>query len=156
MEIGNIVYGNSQYQENNNFELNRDDANSIIDIFEKLGFDNYNFNDANHKGKYLTKVKNVEDEGNDSGWNLHYFYSLDNKLRLIISPYYWGSDDKIDSYPNLIINDDKLGKVQINWYKYPFRDSYSNIKLSRDDITGICERLTDELNLKGVKPYYVD
>lgn len=44
----------------------------------------------------------------------------------IVRPYYWGDSDELKALPNFLY---KPENINIDWYKYPFRDSYSNVKL---------------------------
>ena len=61
---------------------------------------------------------------------------------LEINPYYWGectcgNENEQDKTCPLSLHNfqyQNLSKVYIiNWYKYPFRDSYTNCKLSEDE-----------------------
>lgn len=48
-----------------------------------------------------------------------------------INPYYWGSDENIADIPNFIF---KPEGITIEWYKYMFRDAYSNKALDPEKI----------------------
>ena len=55
-----------------------------------------------------------------------------------IRPYWWGNEDaKEADLPNFVY---KPLKYQIRWYKFPFRDSYANQKIS----TYRFKKITDE------------
>lgn len=50
---------------------------------------------------------------------------------IVIHPYYWGDDYEKQCLPNYRDNDCGL---EINWYKYPFRDAYMNWKMTAVDL----------------------
>jgi hypothetical protein len=52
----------------------------------------------------------------------------------IIRSYYWGEDDNMANLANFSY---KPTGFEIQWYKYPFRDSYMNQNLSSEEILGI-------------------
>ena len=49
----------------------------------------------------------------------------------IIRPYYWGNDEKLMDLSNFVY---KPEGFEINWYKYPFRDSYMNKNYSVKEV----------------------
>lgn len=53
-----------------------------------------------------------------------------------IRPYYWGDDDYIASLPNFVY---KPLNFSIEWYKYPFRDSYCNEQITIEQFKDIIE-----------------
>lgn len=57
----------------------------------------------------------------------------DNEL-FSIRPYYWGDDEKIANLPNFVF---KPENFEIRWYKYPFRDSYTNQNKTKKEIMQI-------------------
>lgn len=60
------------------------------------------------------------------GYHERYKETYDNSV-FRIRPYYWGDDVDIMELPNFTF---KPLNLTINWYKYPLRDSYSNISLN--------------------------
>lgn len=54
-----------------------------------------------------------------------------------IHPYYWGSDKELENVANFIYRPLNL---ELRWYKYPLRDSWSNIELSVESLKEICDK----------------
>lgn len=52
---------------------------------------------------------------------------------ICINPYWWGNpdDEEEAGKPNFL--DRRIG-LEIRWYKYPFRDSYMNWKMSAEEL----------------------
>lgn len=113
MELGNLLFGNSRGQ----YSIDRDNQELFIEILDKLGFDGYGMSYINHNENYMKKDKIIDefdDLDEDTYWDLGDF---------IIRPYYWGDNEEISNKPNFL---DKKNNIEINWYKYALRDSYSN------------------------------
>ena len=124
IEAGNLCFGHSR----GNYEVPRDQREEAFYSFlQNNGFDSYG-----HRTD--TKVSET-------------FQSYKNDT-FCIRPYYWGDDPKIYHLPNFEYYPTDL---EISWYKYPFRDSYSNRTFSVEEFKEIlakCEesmRVTDEL-----------
>ena len=101
------------------FELNR---REIQDLFVEWlyvnNFDEYGF--------YRNlKHKNVTDRG-----------GFENET-FLINPYYWGEDEEIQDEPNFVFK--PLG-IEIEWYKYPMRSAYSNVKITAEHLKDILEK----------------
>ena len=59
-----------------------------------------------------------------------------------IHPYYWGNDEKLFDIPNFIYYPLNL---ELRWYKYPLRDSWSNIELTPEVMKNICEKCIESI-----------
>ena len=90
---------------NLNYKMSRDEfQNRFAEWLEGNGFDGYGYYDNQDH-------KNVTDRG-----------GFENDI-FLINPYYWGDDEEIAEQPNFVY---KPKNIVIEWYKYPFRSSYSN------------------------------
>ena len=115
-ELGNMIFGNSR----GSYPVDREpmqDAfmEAFIDIFDSYGY--------------------LEDERYEDGKTGRGGYENDV---FSINPYYWGEDDKIATLPNFVY---KPEGIEIEWYKYWFRDAYSNVPLDAEkarEIFGKC------------------
>ena len=67
--------------------------------------------------------------------DIHGYNGFENKT-FVIRPYYWGDDDNFRWLPNFV---HKPTGLEIQWYKYPLRDSYSNIELTKDMLIKIMD-----------------
>lgn len=106
MELGNMLFGNSR----GTYSLERGIwQRTFFEFLDEIGLDGYGY---------------VEDEGlkeytTDRG-------GFENDI-FVINPYYWGDDESIMEEHNFIY---KPTGYEIDWYKYPLRDSYANKKLT--------------------------
>lgn len=66
--------------------------------------------------------------------NMEYHCSEYENDTFIIFPYYWGEDEEIACKPNFVY---KPTGFKIDWYKYPFRDSYMNQNISKKEFMEI-------------------
>jgi hypothetical protein len=124
MELGNLIFGNSRGE----YELPREEwQERFVEFLERIGCDYHGYADPNRK--------------KDGGW-INYRGGLSSR-KFDIYPYYWGEDDKEAAKPNFIYHPTGL---EIQWYKYPLRGSYSNQKITYEEL---CEILKDcEQSLK--------
>jgi hypothetical protein len=103
MELGNLIFGNSRGE----FPIERD-----------AGFE--------EQWRRLTEAACIEWYGfPEDGCGLTHdaergWYENDV---FRVMPYYWGDDPDKAMLPNFLF---KPTGFEINWYKYPFRDSYMN------------------------------
>jgi len=51
-----------------------------------------------------------------------------------IRPYYFGDDEEVAELPNFV---HKPTGLEISWYKYPMRDSYSNVNISPEELSKV-------------------
>lgn len=117
MEFGNMMFGNSRGQ----FEFpDRDivDFDEWGDLCVKAQLDFYG-------------TPEVERE----------FYGFDNDV-FTIRPYYWGDDEELEMLPNFLY---KPTGFEIQWYKYPFRDSYMNQNLTKEEILDIFKKCAESV-----------
>ena len=97
MELGNAIFGNSR----GTYEVPREEFEDIlISFLNELG---------------------LGDSGYD-GQSDETYATFDNEI-FTIRPYYWGDNEEIEELPNFVF---KPTDFQIQWYKYPLRDSYMN------------------------------
>ena len=97
MELGNVIFGNSRGQ----FEVPRKEFEDILLPFmEQIG----------------VGLRGYDKDPDDT------YATFDNEV-FTIRPYYWGDDEEIMELPNFVY---KPTNFQIQWYKYPLRDSYMN------------------------------
>jgi hypothetical protein len=115
MELGNTIFGNSR----GDFEINRNYQDLFCEYLQNMGFDSY----GNIEDLKLNKINRYKGE-----------YSIFENNIFLIFPYYW-NDCLCEEYhdyfcpcniPNFWY---KSKNIKIKWYKYPLRDSYSNIEL---------------------------
>lgn len=60
-----------------------------------------------------------------------------------IRPYYWGEDEDEICKPNFEIPSENF---ELDWYKYPFRNSYSNEKLTPSRWNDLIQKCIASLN----------
>lgn len=122
MELGNLLFGNSRGE----YPVDRDWQDMFISYLYEMGFDGYGYVKDEELEKYLVEVKG----------------DFDKKIRFendvfVVMPYYWGEDDKIAELPNFIY---KPTCFELQWYKYPLRDSYMNQNITRDELEEILKK----------------
>lgn len=111
MELGNFLFGNSR----GDFPI--PDRTSWQDAFVELFIESDLFDGY---GYYKNNKNDPEHTTNRGGYENDIF---------IINPYYWGDDEIIAELPNFVY---KPTGFEIQWYKYPMRDSYMNQNISLD------------------------
>lgn len=83
------------------------------------------------RGEYQVNRKFVDlKEWNDllEHYNLGFYGDYIETDKFIMRPYYWGEEEEEMDKPNFVY---KPMNIEIRWYKYPFRDSYSNVELNK-------------------------
>lgn len=126
MELGNLMFGNSR----GTYAIPRKSFSKIITpLFDDTYFDMYGYC-TNRKSKYIKKNKQ---EGNE------YF---ENDV-FIIRPYYWGENESLMILPNFVY---KPTNLEISWYKYPLRDSYSNQNITLKEFKKIIQHCITSIN----------
>lgn len=121
IELGNMIFGNSrgQYQvERGGFE------EAFILFLQNNGFDTYGHYYVNSSQKWVDLDENISYEN----------------ATFLMRPYYWGYNEEVAKKPNFIY---KPRNLEIQWYKYPLRDAYSNEKFTIQELKTIleeCER----------------
>ena len=151
-ELGNLLWGHSYG------EYPIEDREKFQEKFQELlnmGFDSYGHIDNDKLKKYaqikesnLTSLdiypeysKPVKENPNYRPY-LHYF---DNDV-FMMNPYYWGDAEDLMDFPNFIYYGVTAEEsVEIRWYKYPFRDSWSNVNLSYEDFCKIVDKCKESL-----------
>lgn len=67
--------------------------------------------------------------------------------RIVVRPYWWGDEDSIEAtLPNFECKE--LG-LELRWYKYPLRDSYSNIPFTAEIMRKL-EKIAEDCSVTGV------
>ena len=140
MELGNAIFGNSRGE----FEIDRDMMDSIGEweiLLDMLGCDSKGFFNNSQNPLILTS-----NQSKDGGFKNSVFE---------IFPYYWGEctcgneDKDLECTPECLLMKPNFiyfpENVIINWYKYPFRDAYSNKDLDRNDWKRIFQACIDSL-----------
>ena len=118
MELGNLVFGNSRGE----YEVDRDLQDSFHNLLELLGFDGYGF------------LKRTSDE-----WKPASVYGVTNGV-FTVRNYYWGdcecNEEHVKDCPTTMPNFEHAPSgLKLQWYKYPLRDSYSNVPLTEEMIS---------------------
>ena len=119
MEMGNIIFGNSRGEYC--VEPRGEYQDAFCEFLFKNKFDMYGYFECDNR-EYFE---------NDT---------------FIIRPYYWGEDEAKQDLPNFVY---KPTGLEIDWYKYPMRDAYSNQDISIDEFKEIlsnCEKSMGENN----------
>lgn len=144
MEIGNFLFGHSRGA----YPIDRE-------LFEKITLENF---------RSLLNVINCDGYGRYRGTNSRFRTLLGGfGCNLFeINPYYWGDCDCDAnakethkdycslSIPNFKYRTNTGEVIEIRWYKYPFRDSYSNVELSAEMFASIisdCANYVKNLNI---------
>lgn len=111
MEIGNMIWGNSRGE----FPVSRGKwQDAFTKFLENIGLDSYGYV-PRWSSDELKKYQNARG-------------GLENDV-FIINPYYWGDDEDEMTKPNFIF---KETGYELQWYKYPLRDSYANAEVDFD------------------------
>ena len=117
MEIGNLLFGNSR----GIFPLDREELQETFwEFLVKSRLDSYGRpeKDSPFISYYIQDEDYIETD------------------KFILRPYYWGEDEVIAMLPNFVY---KPENIEISWYKYPLRDSYANVKISKEKLKEILE-----------------
>ena len=118
-ELGNLLWGNSRGE----FPISRDEwQDKFCELMDALDMDYHCYvpNDC----------KNQTDRG---GYENDVF---------LINPYYWGEDEEIEKEPNFIFK--PLG-YELQWYKYPLRDTWANMDIAYDKFAEIIDECIDSI-----------
>ena len=122
MELGNMIFGNSR----GIYGVPRGDfEDAFYEFIDKIHCDEYGFyckddQYKNSRGGITTKI-------------------------FEINPYYWGNDEYEASRHNFIYSPTNY---ELDWYKYPLRDAYSNQNLLYEEFKTMldnCEEYYHEL-----------
>lgn len=131
-----MLFGNSRGK----YPVKRDWEEHFIPLMEKLHLDYHGYY---HERYYSKENETVDNEMYDSSFKTDRG-GFENDT-FVINPYYWGDDESIMEEPNFIY---KPTGYHIDWYKYPFRDSYANKELSESEFKDIVEQCIKSL-MKG-------
>ena len=112
-ELGNLIFGNSRGE----YHIDRESwQDEFWEIFGDV-FDSY---------AYYTKHKEDPEHTTDRG-------GYENDV-FVMNPYYWGDDEEIAVLPNFVY---KPTGFEIQFYKYPLRDSYMSQDISLEEAVKI-------------------
>lgn len=125
MELGNLIFGNSRGE----YEVPRDWQDEFVDFLYECGFDSYGWIVEENEYMNRHRKKWISKEGLG---DQEYF---ENEV-FIVMPYYWGDDDEIAEKSNFVYKPDGF---ELQWYKYPLRDSYMNKDIELDELKKMLE-----------------
>ena len=133
MELGNLIFGHSR----GNYPIDRKSfentfSKDFTTLLEAINCDSYGYYNGYNKSLRT----------NLGGFKCDLFE---------INPYYWGdcdcgADETCNEHhkdtcslviPNFIYKAKTGETIEIRWYKYPFRDSYSNVEISKELFSAI-------------------
>lgn len=121
MELGNAIFGNSRGE----FEIPRGEWQELfVEFLYDIGLDGYGYLESDELKGYETDRGGFE---NDT---------------FVVNPYYWSYDDEIMEEHNFVY---KPSGLTIDWYKYPFRDSYSNKEITFEELKEILENCKESV-----------
>ena len=126
MELGNLLFGNSRGE----YPLQpreKYDEIFVHEIMDKTDIDGYG----------IVPREMWDDKAR--GYDCDLFS---------ISPYYWGDDEDEAEKPNFVY---KPTGLEIQWYKYPFRDSYSNKKITPEELQIILKECAERYLIERQK-----
>lgn len=121
MELGNMMFGNSRGMYH--VEPRKDYQDEFVDFLYDNGWDGHA----------------IRGDGFDAS------YEWENDT-FIVRAYYWGEDEAKAELPNFVY---KPTGLEINWYKYPMRDAYSNQDVSVEDFKQILVKCAESMKGAG-------
>lgn len=129
MELGNMIFGNSRGE----YPVDRAWQDDFCEFLYECGFSGYGFIEDE-------KLEEFEkfDASDDGMIESRYF---ENDV-FIVRPYYWGEDEKIAELPNFVY---KPTGFELQWYKYPLRDSYMNQNITFEKLQEIIEHCKESI-----------
>ena len=123
-ELGNLAFGHSRGE----YAVDRDEFQELFYAFlDRNDFDAYGHHFDLNKGQ----VPYDEED-----------HSTFKNGTFIIRPYYWGDNLRIQKLPNFHYLPTDL---QIHWYKYALRDSYSNREFTKGEFIKILKDCEDSM-----------
>ena len=126
IEMGNLLFGNSRGE----YPVNREMSQPLFTkFFEKFDLDRYGNPD---KDSLLSKTSSTNGE---------IYISVETDA-FYIHPYYWGKDKEAQEMPNFFYKTEGIG---IHWYKYPMRDAYCNVELTKEKLQEILELCAESI-----------
>ena len=132
MELGNMLFGNSR----GDYAVSRSLEGRFVEALEQAGFDKHGFRHG------WTSDREAPTPYNEQATATHHF---------VIQPYVDDDLENATLVPNFL---DRVTGLKLRWYKYPLRDSYANYQLTAEMIEPILERLVEECQSLGAKPYH--
>lgn len=146
MELGNLLFGHSR----GIYHIT--DRDVFEHIFQKLlarGFDRYGVlcdeklerQYCRTKTSQYTNAKIYSSATDNPDYHPH-LHCFDNGV-FMINPYYWGDAEDLMELPNFVYYPED---IEIRWYKYPFRDAYTNKELSSEKFKEIIDNCLKSLD----------
>lgn len=120
IELGNLIFGNSRGA----YPVPREWQGLFCARMSEMGFDFYGYMERDD-------VKKTDRGG------------FENEV-FMINPYYWGDDTDIAMEPNFVF---KENDFRIDWYKYPLRDSYSNMDVTFTEFATMLKKCVKSINI---------
>lgn len=130
MELGNLIFGNSRGKFEVPRGISEDDfiiQEMFIEFMYEIGLDGYGYIENDKLKEYKTERGGFE-----------------NNI-FVINPYYWGEDESITEEPNFIF---KPTGLEIDWYKYPLRDSYSNKEFNLKEFKDVMKKCKESVKVE--------
>ena len=128
MEMGNFIFGNSRGK----YPFERGKwQEEFCDFFRECGFDAYGHINEDDLEKYLITIDSGRLIKTASGEEMpEHTHAFDNGVFRVM-PYWWGESREIAAMPNFIFYPpDGSEPFELQWYKYPLRDAYSNREIT--------------------------
>lgn len=143
MELGNILFGNSR----GSYPVPRDEwQDKFCEFLDECGFDTYGYiNDDTLEKEYgiIIEGEGIVTLKNGESYKEHQ-QGFDNGIFRIL-PYYWGESENICKLSNFIYYPENY---EIQWYKYPLRDSWSNKEITFEEFCDILDKCKESLKNK--------
>ena len=144
MELGNMIFGNSSMDSN---PVDRDSFTTLFHSYlSYMNFNHYgSFEDDSHEWRQSRWPDDVKKKINEYGKYENDVFSL--------FPYYWGECECESelihvhnkscpcNWPNFHY---KPTDLKIEWYKYPFRDSFSNKPFTVEEFVTMLDHCVEE------------
>lgn len=146
MEMGNYIFGNSRGK----YPFERGEREKKFYYFlEDCGFDSYGHINEDALEKYLITIDSGRYVKTSSGKKMpEHTHAFDNGVFRIM-PYWWGESKKIAQMPNFIFYPpDGSERFELQWYKYPLRDAYSNREITLPEFLSmldICRKSVSDI-----------
>ncbi len=123
MDFMNLVFGTIR----GTVPVSRDWEEDFKEFLEKAGFDVYGRIENDDLEQSVITIEG--DEVEYDGETKEHTHGFDNGTFRIL-PYWWGDSDNIAELPNFVYYPNKY---EMNWYKYPLRDTWANKEISYEE-----------------------
>ena len=128
--VPRYIAGMNRNNSRGEYPVNREMSQPLFTkFFEKFDLDPYGNPD---KDSLLSKTSSTNGE---------IYISVETDA-FYIHPYYWGEDEKARKMPNFFYKPEGIG---IHWYKYPMRDAYCNVELTKEKLQEILKKCIESV-----------